>query len=600
MQDWRTSVRLMMVAGSVWAGMLTEVQAADAPVETAAPAATEAERRAAAVTLNYSRASFHRIRRNPTIRVLNEEQEKILNHLDLNGIADEDVLKLYSSVLDEIAQIQLVDRERELLHGKHKQQFHSQLGFNALALTLQMATAQYASAVRTGASSWWDYRNFGTNRDLDLHRIEKERMNKLVEKSARFLDVSWKTARSRQIPDRWLVRGDDLDKLELAWQEPDPEVRLRVLKRMEPFMECYPPYWYYVARTEQALGQMVTSAETYERMAQVGQGHFRKDEMLAAGLANRALIQSYLGQPDAAATAQRALDASTEVWEANLICASVLQRSGKFDVAEDAILRNLDVDLEKAQSRIALVTLYHDSNEHTKLAEQLSNLEIVQSLPMPVLTQCAAKLSPAQTPPLLAQVLERSLQAAPRYNIGRDDLVIQATSNWQLERAKIALQWGDGVVINPRLAMQSDTYVATFEGIGEFSALANRPESRELRLSVEYPDSAPLILTLRVGGEASSGEESGGLLSAVSRRAVYQVARYEQDQLKLAVSGGSIRNLNAGAPSLAQPTFGATVSQTRPLGTPLPAAATATLATERGKDPYFITPEIDIPLSPVQ
>ena len=66
---------------------------------------TDEQRRSTAVALNYSRASLHRIRKNPSIRVLLEEQEKILNHLDLNGIADEEVLKLYSSVLDEISNI---------------------------------------------------------------------------------------------------------------------------------------------------------------------------------------------------------------------------------------------------------------------------------------------------------------------------------------------------------------------------------------------------------------------------------------------------------------------------------------------------------------
>src|SRR5262249_18711450 len=71
----------------------------------------EESRRAAAVALNYSRAALHHIRQNPSKRVLYEEQEKILNHLNLNGVADEEVLKLYSGVLDEISQIQIADRE---------------------------------------------------------------------------------------------------------------------------------------------------------------------------------------------------------------------------------------------------------------------------------------------------------------------------------------------------------------------------------------------------------------------------------------------------------------------------------------------------------
>ncbi|OYW20141.1 MAG: hypothetical protein B7Z55_07725 [Planctomycetales bacterium 12-60-4] len=588
MTKWPTFIRLMMTAGIVWAGMLDQLSA-ESPSKPPA-VASESARRAAAVTLNYSRASFHRIRRNPSLRVLTEEQEKILNHLNLNGVADEDVLKLYSSVLDEIAQIQLADRERELVRGKHSRQFQSQLGFSALALTTQVATAQYASAVRTGASSWWDFRNFSTNRDLDLHRIDKERMTKLVEKSAKFLDVSWKMARDKQIPDRWLVRGDDLDKLEEAWQEPDPTTRLRVLKRMEPFLECYPPYWYYVARTEQALGQLATSAQTYARMATFGRGHFRKDEMLAAGLANRAIIQAYLYDADAPETAKEALACSTEVWEANLICAAVLQRSRCFDDAEDAILRNLDVELETAQSRIALVTLYCEANDRTKLAARLSDIEIVKELPARLLAQCAEQLGETNSPPLLAQVLERSLQASPRYNLGRDDLVIQATSNWQLERAKIRLTWGDGAFVNPRLATQNDATIATFEGIGEFSALGGRSESRELTLTLDYPDSAPLKLTLHISGsDPSVMENATSALLAGRRYPVYRVARYEQDNLKLSLQAGTVRNLgNTEVPVIARPEPRADVSQARPVGV-------TSFKPALDDDPYFITPEIEIP-----
>lgn len=566
---WPTFDQLTMSRHGAWAGMLVWMFVAGSACGQEPPAAVDqqdAARRAAAVTLNYSRASFHRIRRNPTLRVLTEEQEKILNHLNLNGVADEDVLKLYSSVLDEIAQIQLADRERELLRGKHRQQFQSQLGFSALALGMQMATAQYASAVRTGAASWWDFRNFSTNRDLDLHKIDRERMTKLVEKSTKFLDVSWKMARTRQIPDRWLVRGDDLDQLERAWQEPDLTTRLRVLKRMEPFMECYPPYWYYVARTQQQLGQLTTASDTFGQLATVGQGHFRKDEMLAAGLANRAIIQAYLGDPGASATARQALAASSEVWEANLLCANVLQRERHYDDAEDAILRNLDVDLETSQSRVALVGLYLASDDRAKLSAQLADLSVVPQLPVPLLMACAHRLGETNAPPLLAQVLEKSLQAQPRINLGRDDLIIQATSNWQLERAQIRLAWKDGVFVHPRLTTQGDSTIATFEGIGELASFGGRLDVRQVELAIQYPDASPIKLTLNLGPDDSLSGENGTLLTTTARRgSVYQIVSYEQDQQRLAVAGGHLKCFGSKSTTIAQPD----ATPDRPTATPV-------------------------------
>ena len=163
--------------------------------------------RATAVALNYCRTSFHRIRRYPSKRVLIEEQQQILNNLDLNGIADEEVVRLYTAVLQEISQVQIAARERKVIKERHRRVFYRQLSLTALELTAQLATAHYASAVRTGASSWWDFRAMGWQTELDSWKLEKQQIVALTDKSALFLDTFWKLARKRNIPDRWLVRS---------------------------------------------------------------------------------------------------------------------------------------------------------------------------------------------------------------------------------------------------------------------------------------------------------------------------------------------------------------------------------------------------------
>ena len=295
--------------------LLTVLLSAAVSVVGAEKSAADADaRQQAAVALNYCRASFHRIRKYPSRRVLVEEREKILNNLNLSGIADEEVVRLYTAVLDEIGQVRIEDGERKFIQRQYRRTLGHQIFGSAVAFGAQLATSQYMAAVRTGARSWWDYRTLTWARDLDRWQIEKKRIGAVVNKSSHFLDTFWKMTRKKQIPDRWLVRNTDLDKLEAAMQEPDAQVRLRVLKRMEQFMECYPPYWYYVARTQQALGQLSSAAITYGRMQTLETGHFRKDEMLAAGLANRAMIQNYLGQADAAQTARTAIKHSTDAW----------------------------------------------------------------------------------------------------------------------------------------------------------------------------------------------------------------------------------------------------------------------------------------------
>jgi hypothetical protein len=297
---------------------------------------------------------------------------------------------------------------------------------------------------------------------------------------------------------------------------------------MEPFLECYPPYWYYVARTQQSLGQLVAAVETYQKLAELGSGHFRKDEMLASGLANQALIQAHLHQPGAVESAQMALQHSTDVWEANLVCAAVLQQFGVTAAAEDAILRNLDTDLERSNSRIALLGHYCRTKEVEKLAVQLRDPEVIRDVPAPMLLACASQVPDARISEAVIAPLAASFQATPRINLGRDDLVLLAGPNWQLQHATVTLQWGSRTYEKARVATHKDSTLISFDGIGEFgSVFTHLPDKSALSVTLKYPDLPPVTLNLAAHRpEESSGFDLGFAKSAV-RYPVFRLASFE-------------------------------------------------------------------------
>jgi hypothetical protein len=481
------SLLLAAIAAVILAGAVGSARAAN-DKEKEKDKDDEKVRRSTAVTLNYCRASFYRIQRSPTYRVLIEEQEKILNNLDLNGIVDQDVVKLYTAVLVEISEVRLSDRAHQVVQEKYHTALGTVLTGDAFDFGTELASAHYLSAIRTGARSWWDYRNVATARDSDVFQVDQKRLMAFTEKSAQFLDTFWKLARDRKIPDRWLVRNQDLSKLDAAMQEHDLSVRLRVLKRMEDFMACYPPYWYYVGRTQQCLGQLSAAAETYEKLLRLGQGHFRKDDMLAAGLANRAVIQDFLHQPCAAETAIRALDFSTDVWEANLMCAHVLGRNGRLIEAEDAVLRNLDVGLEREQSAVALVSLYTLNGNRAKLQAQLSNPAIVRRVPMPALIRAAVLLGPRRLPEAVIVFWATSMSARYEINFGPDDFVLDTTPLWHLQASEMSLVVGDEAFRQSTIALLSGRSEVRFAKVAEIGhplyAASNSPP---VVLIVKYP-----------------------------------------------------------------------------------------------------------------
>jgi hypothetical protein len=261
--------------------------------------------------------------------------------------------------------------------------------------------------------------------------------------------------------------------------------------------------------------------------------------MLAAGLANRAYIQAYLHQPGAADTAAKALTFSTEAWEANLICAVVLEKYGRFQDAEDAILRNIDVNLERGQSRVALLGLYYQTDNRPELAARLTDPEWVRDVPVPQLIMCASRLSPAVPQPVVDHI-QLTMQGTPRLNFGKDDFLLSASPAWQMQNAQVALHLGDKTFTNPRFTPGRDSMLVSFDGIAEFGGpIAASVDERDISVTIKYPNTAPVRLTLKSGGTAIAPSEGLGNLSLAGRSyPVYRATALEQNDLRMSLRTG--------------------------------------------------------------
>ena len=483
------------------------------PLETKAAAAAacpvdagEAGRRAAAVTLNYCRASLYRIRTAPTDRVLAEERAHILSNLNLAAVEDEEVLRLYTAVLDEIAAVRIAARDRAALADSHARGMARHATVTAFSLLGHAATADVAGAVRTGAGSWWDLRAMQIDRDAGVWRVDRDRVKGVLDKSGAFLDTSWKLARKRNIPDAWLVRDDDLRRLDGAQLDPDADARLRRLARLERYLTFHPPYWYAVARTQQRLGRFGEAEATYAKLAELGGGHFRRDQMLAAGWANVAMIRDHLGAPGADDAAAKALACGGDAWQVNLAAAGVLSKHRRFAEAEDAVLRNLDADLETAQSGAALCVVLADAGEGARLAERLADPETVANLPPAALVRCAAAVT-GELPAVAAEKLRRSVSVTP----DRGGVVLTADREWGLPSAVFTpADDAGGSPLRPLLAAapRAADGAATDRQAVRFTDLGPGPDG-SVRVAVRFGGADPLTLTFAdPAGEAPRREPS--------------------------------------------------------------------------------------------
>ena len=504
----------------------------------------EVVRQRTAVALNYCRAALHRIRRNPEKRIFLEEQQRILSNLDLNQIADAEVIDLYQAVLDEIGQVVISERERAVIDEQFRSSTHRQLGTSFFVIGAQVATGQVGSAIESGANSWWDYRNREGHRDSDQWKVDRSEFSSLMSRSSTFLDSFWKLSRRNNIPDRWLVRDYDLDQLAKVLREPDGTRRLRMLKRLDRFMECYPPYYYYLARTQQQLGHLDDAMETYQKLSAIGGGHFRQDDMMASSFANMALIQEMHGDPAAAQTALRSGDFSTRNWEANLVCAWVLGRHQQHRDAEDLILCNLDDRLESAQSRIALVSLYYHGHDAPRLATLLEDEQIVRAVPIPGLLLCARMLGDDGLPRVAANRLASSLSAEWHPGGRTAVVVLRASDSWKLQDAQPHLEVAGHEAQSVEYRHRSGELQAEFQ-----VAAADMPTGAELvGLTLSYPGTPPIRVVLSARNESNPAVGGFGTHRLVPRaRVALGIDEIVVDGVRLSLHGADDDNSVRGA-----------------------------------------------------
>ena len=504
--------------------------------------ATEISRRNTAVTLNYCRAALHRIRRAPSKKVLVEEQQRILNNLDLNQIDDPEVITLYRSILDEIGQVEISDRERIVIGEQFSRGVQRKMGTDFFVIGAQAATGQLGSVIQSGANSWWDYRSTQIKRDADIWQVEKTQFTTLMSRSSTFLDSFWKLSRKNEIPDRWLLRDQDLDQLSDTLEEQDPDRRLRMLARLERFMECYPPYWYYVARTQQQLGKTEDAAKTFQRLTEIGRGHFRQDDMLASSMANLALIQESQHDPEAPRTAARAFDYSTRNWESNLVCAWVLGRHEEYRDAEDLILCNMDEQLETEQSTVALVSLYFHSADKEKLKSLLDDEQMVRRIPIPGLLLCAKLLGPEEIPARASTYLASTLTAVPRTSGRTNAISVAAARGWKLNDAETTISDGSRTFQYAGHRSVEDGQEVSFTP--SLNSRTDGELGKTLRMTLQYPATPAIRVVLmqdEPDDDAASDQRGSGRfpLFGTSRPRddgrTYRVQEIEVDGLRLSL-----------------------------------------------------------------
>ena len=108
-------------------------------------------------------------------------------------------------------------------------------------------------------------------------RLERSELEECNELQQRLLASSWNLWNKYNFPDEYMLKQDMLGYFYGAVQEKDPEKSQRMLRSLEYDFAVYPPYWFYRAKSAQALGNDDEAERCFARFNEVWRPVLRRD-----------------------------------------------------------------------------------------------------------------------------------------------------------------------------------------------------------------------------------------------------------------------------------------------------------------------------------
>ena len=308
--------------------------------------------------INMAIVSIHRIASSRDRVVLDAEYKNIIDNLSMGNIEDDSELReLYKELMATIAGKALREDEAARVDAKYaareKKNFVNRLAgarflsgnpWSFIGGLLSGEAVQYFGAATLYSS---DERDAA---DDELWRLERENLEDLASLQRRLLDSSWTLLRKYSLPDEYRLSTQDLDALDMAISESDPERSLRMFKALEPHFKMYAPFWYYYSTAASRAGDMPLASRCLDEFERVWRPVLRRDPFRAEVAKLRASELSNAGAPKEAVASQLEIvmgNSSRENWVNNLFAGVTYYSIGETERAVECAQINVDFGAER-------------------------------------------------------------------------------------------------------------------------------------------------------------------------------------------------------------------------------------------------------------
>lgn len=310
-----------------------------------------------ALALNYAMVSLYKIESYNDIIILRQEYENIINNINLSKIEDEEIVELFTSLMDLDTQTEIYHKNKEFIERKYERKVKNALtdafsqGIVSVGSSLKYGASPYmagTAALSSIGSVYFDYRRcleeYKEQRDESEWRIDAQVLLDLNNIRKDFFKYSWRLIKKYNFPDQWRLTEKQVEEYVDILKDKDLARRLRRLKRLEKSFAAYPPFWFYLGKTLQELGETSEALEYYKHFEEKRKGIFRKDPFLVSAYMNRVVLLDEQANKDKIRAALEKIveNSRNEDWNNFLFAALEYAKLGDYENAKKLIVRNID------------------------------------------------------------------------------------------------------------------------------------------------------------------------------------------------------------------------------------------------------------------
>ena len=395
------------------------------PLGANSRAAEEYDAQHTLLALNYAIMSIYRVEKYPSRVTVDEEYNGIINNLAVGNITDDqELIDLFTSMMDAYTEDKLEDKDRELIRRQYEAQVNSAFlkvkPLKHIQTEVSFSTAKEAiAAVRDSQSflsgffatvgvagnGFVEYtlalqanermrmqakseeQEFMQQRMTSEWALDKEKIRRFNGLKKNLLNAEWRLLRKYNLPDEARLTEETVSQFYSFISDKDIAKALRSAKRLEKTFHHYPPFWFYYGKAALENGDAQLARDCFDKFEAQSRRILRKDQF-AASTARYKIFTLRNSEQDEAKRLLTVIEANSaqDDWNNYLFCALQWYALGDKKRADDLLVRNIDfnydvplhwelrrqlasgkIDLSQIQS--VVIREFSDPTELEKLAE---------------------------------------------------------------------------------------------------------------------------------------------------------------------------------------------------------------------------------------